>query len=639
MSAIFGMLSFDKTIGKEIGEKMQKGYSECKIDEYSLLLHDNVMMGCARQFLIEGSEREQLPFEDEDCIFTASGMVDDKDQVAAKLGLASDTPDGAVLLNAFKKWKFEFGEHLYGAFSACYYVKKEKKMYLFTDHTGCRCVYYYKNENAFYFSTLVKPILNVEGDKIGICEEWITYWGLNCSPAMYVVPDLSPFEGVFQLEPHKVLVIDEVQRAIEKISYWELVKHIPKLKVDDEQGLSLFRETMDKCVRGVLRASKNTAATLSSGLDSSTVSCLAVRALSEQGKKLYSFTSVPLEGFDEKAPEGRIADETEGVLRICKEYPDIIPTFISCPGKNAIKDVLPVTKMMELPYKATVNTVWMEEIYKKAAEKGCSILLTGQSGNGTISYGTITNTVYRLIRSGSFVKAVKEINAFGKRWRFSRKTLAVECIKTFFSERCSNKDQLIGKIIKDSLIKKYKAEKMIRQNLGNLGNMQMDKPSEQLNFMWSDIVLNNLSVYETKIGLYYGIFNRDVTRHPKVMALIAGLPITCTCGNGIERRLVRDGMSGIVPKSIRYNIAKRGLQSADLTYRMEHVDEDTKDEARKRIYDRSVEKYLDDKALASIKDKFERYGFKREADENDSYYMLNLFLVCSLSAFLEQYGR
>ena len=639
MSAIFGMLSFSKKIDGITAEKMKGGYSDCKIDRYSVKAGDRLIMGCAEQFLIEGAEREQFPYEDSDCCFVMDGMVDDKTAVAAELGLSPDTPDGAVMLAAFKRWRFEFGEHLYGAFSACFYDKKAKKMYLFTDHTACRCIYYRKTDDAFYFSTLVKPILNVAEEKIGICEQWITYWGLNSSPSMYVVPDLSPFEGVYQLEPHRVLVVDESSGTAEKVSYWDPRKHVKEYKVSDEEGLALFRDTMDKCMRGILRASKETAATLSSGLDSSTVACLAVRALSERGKKLYSFTSVPLEGFNEKVPEGRVADETDGVMKIVGEYPDIIPSFLSCPDKNAVKDAMPVTRILEVPYKATVNTVWMEELYKKSAAKGCSMLLTGQTGNGTISYGSITNTAYRLVRSGHLVQAVKELNTFGKRWRYPRKKLAGDMVTTFFSARLSKPNFTGGKVIKDELIDKYKALKMIKKNMGNLGNMQMDKKSEQMNFMWSDAVLNNLAMYETKFGLYYGICNRDITRHPVVMSLIAGLPVTCTCGSGMERRLIRDGMHGIVPKYTRYDVTKRGLQSADLAYRMEHAGDATEIEAKKRLNDKAVEHYLDTETLGKIRTLFGKYKFNREAEKDMHYYLHDLFLVCSLSAFLEQYGR
>ena len=169
--------------------------------------------------------------------------------------------------------------------------------------------------------------------------------------------------------------------------------------------------------------------------------------------------------------------------------------------------------------------------------------------------------------------------------------------------------------------------------------MDMDKRSEQLNFMWSDTVLNNLSVYETKFGLKYGIFTRDITRHPEVMLLIAGLPITCTCGGGMERRLVRDGMSGIVPKCVRYDVTKRGLQSADMAFRMEHANTATETEARKRINDKAVRKYIDEDVCKKLISLFDKYKFDRKANEEMDYYYNNLFLVCSLSAFLEHYGR
>ena len=639
MSAIYGKLSFSGTIGTDVADKMKAGYADCKIDRYSAVTKDNVLMGCAEQFLIEGSESEQFPYEDERYLFVSDGMVDDKEAVARELGLDESAPDGLVLFTAVKKWMFEFGEHLYGAFSACLYDKKEKKMFLFTDHVGNRCVYYRKTDEAFFFSTMATPIINASDDKIELSERWISYWGLNCSPGMHVLPDLSPFEGIYQLEPHRVLVVDGERRTTEKVSYWEPYAHIKEYNVSDEEGLALFRETISDCVKKSLRAHDETAVTLSSGLDSSTIACLAARTLSERGKKLYSFTSVPIKDFDEEVMEGRVADETEGVMEIVAEYPDIVPEFISCPDKNAIKDAFPLAKILEAPYKATANTVWLDEIYKQAAAMGCQMLFTGQSGNGTISYGFITNTIYRLVIEGRFKRAVKEFNTFGKTWRYARKKLIKDLIETFYQTRIASHDFMNGRLTPLSLVKKYDAKKAFKDNMGILGNMQMDKKREQLAFMWSDAVYNNLSMYETKLGLRYGIFSRDITRHPRVINLIAGLPITCTAGAGIERRLVRSGMKGIVPRSTRFNMNKRGLQSADLAYRMEHADEATIAEAYKRVNDKAVERYIDPKVLEEIRDLYDKYKFDRQASDSMKNYTYELFLVCVLSAFVEHYGR
>ena len=639
MSAIYGKISFSGNIDSNTADKMKAGYSDCKIDRYSSVIRDNVFMGCAEQFLIEGSEREQFPYEDDRYIFVSDGMIDDKEAVAKELGLDESAPDGLVLFTAVKKWKFDFAEHLYGAFSACLYDKAEKKLYLFTDHVGTRCVYYYKTKDAFFFSTMVTPIRNAADEEIPISEQWISYWGINCSSSMYIVPDLSPFEGVYQLEPHRVLVVDEAKASIEKKSYWDPYAHIKDYKVTDEEGLALFRDTIADVMRTILRAKGETATTLSSGLDSSTIACLAVRVLAKRGKKLYSFTSVPLEGFDEEVMEGRVADETEGVMEIVAENPDIIPDFLSCPGKNAIKDSYPISKIVEVPYKATSNTVWMDEVYKQAAAKGCNILLTGQSGNGTISYGFITNTIYRLVLEGRFGRAIKEFNTFSKTWRYPRKRLVKDVITTFYHTRIASHDFMNGRLTPLSLVKKYDAKGAFKKNIATLGNMQMDKKKEQLAFMWSDTVYNNLSMYETKLGLHYGIFNRDITRHPRVMMLIGGLPITCTAGAGLERRLVRAGMKGIVPRSTRLNVTKRGLQSADLKYRMEHSDEITMAEAIKRVNDPAVEQYIDKDVLNKVRELFDKYKFDRNAAEEMQYYSNDLFLICVLSAFIENYGR
>ena len=113
----------------------------------------------AELFNEERSEREVLPEETFNYIYTADAMLDNKDELCQKLQLPMDTPDGKVLFEAFVKWKTDIGKHVLGVFAACFYQKDTKTAYLVTDQTSSRCVNYYVNNPFNTLEHSVKDIL------------------------------------------------------------------------------------------------------------------------------------------------------------------------------------------------------------------------------------------------------------------------------------------------------------------------------------------------------------------------------------------------------------------------------------------------------------------------------------------------
>ena len=54
-------------------------------------------------------------------------------------------------------------------------------------------------------------------------------------------------------------------------------------------------------------------------------------------------------------------------------------------------------EVLEVPCKAVLNLPWMYESYRLAAQKDCGILLSGQYGNITISYGDFRSLFLTLL--------------------------------------------------------------------------------------------------------------------------------------------------------------------------------------------------------------------------------------------------
>ena len=113
-----------------------------------------------------------------------------------------------------------------------------------------------------------------------------------------------------------------------------------------------------------------------------------------------------------------------------------------------------LTPLLEIPTKSAPNVMWIDEIYKQCREQECYILLKGQNGNATVSYGKILTNLFYQMKHFHFLKAGKERKAFAKMMGVSEKRI----IKAFFKEWIQNhqtEDYVDRTILHNDLVEKY----------------------------------------------------------------------------------------------------------------------------------------------------------------------------------------
>src|SRR5262249_8046385 len=125
---------------------------------------------------------------------------------------------------------------------------------------------------------------------------------------------------------------------------------------------------------------------LTGGLDSSSISALAARALGEKNQRLTAFTHVPRKGFNGPAPDGRYSDETPYVEIIRKAIGNIDVIYVHNDECDDFSDLERFFIAMEGPVRNPTNLGWMLAISRLAAGQGRRVLLGGRLGNNTISW-------------------------------------------------------------------------------------------------------------------------------------------------------------------------------------------------------------------------------------------------------------
>lgn len=628
-------------LGKQQIEKaripyMEQSMREYRIDKVEHIEESYIYFSCAHQYVVQGAEKEKLPFLDEknQIFFTADCILDNRKELVEALPEADgELPDGALAYHAYLHWGEEFVKHLVGIFSFAFYKANENQVLLYTDHTGSRCINYCKRGKVFVFSTTYGPVLQAFGEEnMKFCEKWLVGCESFRAPDMILFPGLTPFEGVYQLEAGHYLKV--TANKIEKICYWNPAKNVKKLRLSgDEEYKKLFLKTFQICVTEMLRSSEKTAITLSSGLDSSAVACMAAPVLEERGETLYAYTSVPLKDFD--CVEGfDLMEESAGPRRIASRYHNLCPNFVSCEGKSVFSELERFVRYTEVPGKSNANLVWLDEIYQKARRQGCRIVLKGQYGNSTISYGAILSLAYQRLLKLRVSSAKNAVRAFRKRRRVSRQRVIRVAESEWRSKWNPDLSMVEESYVQKRLKEKYRVRGTIRKMLRFGGGSAMDSEREHKNFMSDLRIFQHLGLYDTRFGLTHGIVVRDPTKDKRIIELCMAFPMECFAGQGIERRMVREYMKEIIPAEICNDVNHRGMQSADFVYRLNKHWDAFKKEIFALLKEERLYQFLEQEKLEA----FVREAETWKAIPNQTIAQ-DITVLQAFSLFLKQYER
>ena len=596
MSAIWGYVDLNRSVNskkddyEQMASEMKKPYEKCVIDRFSEGFFDRGFFACGIQYFSSRAKREELPLIDREngFVFTADVVLNGKKELIEELlesGAASreeleNAPDGFLAYKSWLIWKKNFVDHIIGSFAIAVYDMEKNEFYLFADHTGTRCVNYFCRDGKVLFSTLTTPITDVMPRQYyGINEKWIVASQADNSPQMIYFPGETPFNNVYQVNMGSYVFAkggDGKKISASEKMYWH-PERLPKLKLKDDEYRDLFRKIFFECVSDAIDTDVEISATISSGLDSTSVAGVAAKMLGEQGRKLYGFTAVPLSEYVNDCERGRIPDESEGVKLVLDKYPNIEHEFDAYEGKSGLTEADRLVNILEVPVTALCNSIWIDDIMGRAAGKGCKVFLIGQSGNGTISSGHVLTRVYQELIHGNILEAKRQLAAYGAKHGISRKELFRVTMQELKGKTLTdmglNKEYLSymdAEYVRQELIEKYGIRKLFKKREQSFGYMFMASEKNRDNDVLDKATAQNKNIYNTKLGLYHGLIVKDPTDDKRILELILTLPRSEFYKDGVDRRLVRAYLDDVVPDGIRLEYIKRGIQGADCSYRVNH---------------------------------------------------------------------
>ena len=491
------------------------------------------------------------------------GRIDNRRELSEILDIPSSElpsmPDSMIALRLFDFLGERAFERIVGVFAIIIMDLKDGRMICARDHIGERALHYHRSAERFAVATVPEALFALSWvprvlNKDKVADTLVGRGGNH---------EVTYYKDIFRVPPGSCVHVHCGTFA--KRQFWDPEGIVDVKFRSDLEYVEAFKELLDNAVRVRLRSCAVPCATITGGLDSSSIAVIAADALAAGGKKLNTFTAVPETGFAREELRGRYFDETPYVRQIAEVNPNIVPHFITQSADPLPGKIGEVTLKSGLPG-ATLNGLWGFEIFTAARAAGHDVMLNGEMGNITMSYhgwGVFTE----LLLTGRWLRLFAEIRSSGYRWRRHVR------------------QQLIAPFIPAPLFRKYKqwrrgrnppwhdrslihSEFAIRSGAIDRAahdSMPFDAPPTR---DWRLGRINDFRNYcemadwHAKVRAHFRLDIRTPATDRRLLEFCIGIPEDQYLHKGRDRWLIRRAMKGRLPDSVLTQ-KKCGAQAAD----------------------------------------------------------------------------
>jgi asparagine synthase (glutamine-hydrolysing) len=503
-------------------------------------------------------------------VVTPAGRLDNREELCRALGVTGRdrplTADGRLIALAYERWGQGAFARLLGDWSLAAWHPRERRLVLGRDHLGHTALYYARRGDSVAFASSLKGLLALPDVPLRLDE-----LQLARSLVVEVVDGAATmYEGVRRLPAGHAATFDA--SGMHTSAYWSLAD-VPVVRLaSDGDYVERLLELLTAAVRERLRARGQVASTLSAGLDSTVVTALAARELA--GTRLNAYTARPAHpGVAAEFPAS-LVDEWPLAQRVAQRYENV--EHIGVDGR----DVTPLDAIErslathDEPEHAIPNLPWVQALLDTAREDGARVLLTGQVGNGTMSWPGDPQRVLTALAAGDLRHAIDRLRHLSRASRYGWggaiwHGVAQPIRRRIAAERML-RDPTRRPGWRSSLIAPHFAAR-----IGLLDSMRRSGWDPE--FTLSDPRERRLAyllpgklptgAWWQQRGAAQGIEVRDPTADVRVVEFCVGTPDEQFARGGRDRWLARRAAARLAPAEVAWN-TRRGHQGADIAHRL-----------------------------------------------------------------------
>ena len=602
MSGIGAILSVDgSAVPQYEVERMANVLKSYGPSRQETLVHGNAaFIFCLDKLLPEDIYERQPLLLANRFVLLFDGRIDNRPELGDILRISTNDlsviPDSMVVQRLFDRWGERAFEQIVGAFAIIIMDLQDGRMLCARDHTGLRVLHYHRSGTRFAVATVPEALFALSWvprilNKEKIADNLVRQGGDH---------EITYYRNIYRVHPGTIVV----QRGanLSKHQFWN-PEGIAEIRYkNDNEYVEAFKERLDRVVRANLRSCGSTCATITGGLDSSTIAVTAADILAESGNRLNTLTAVPEAAFAREELRGRYFDEKPYVCRIAELNRNISAHFVTQSRDPTPQNIAETIRVSGLPG-ATLNDLWGFDIFSAARSAGHSVMLTGEMGNITMSYdgrGLFTE----LLLGGRWLRLLGEIRSSGYRWQRHMR------------------QHVVGPLIPAAVFRSYKqwrrgphqpwySYSLIRPEFAAQvgvfdraaqGYKPFDTPTTHNSRRARINAFRGWCEAADLLAKVRAGFQLDI-RAPafdrRIVEFCLGIPEDQYLRNGQDRWLIRRAMRGRLP-NIVINQKKTGAQAADWYPRLTRVRHELAEEVKRLAQNPEVSSILDLERMTAI---------------------------------------
>ena len=301
---------------------------------------------------------------DDEYICACDGILYNKNDLIAQLGIPATSGNERIIVSSFKKWGKLFADKFDGKFSYVIWDRENKKLSAARDALGYGNFCYSQNNDAFFFSSDLACLL----DQPQIDKSVNRKRFYQCFRYSNNSPDQTYFEHCHYCPPSHVL---EFSNVISTTDYWQLGKKpLPTSDADELSNCKKYISLINDAITKESSEKPDYGLMLSGGFDSNLLAAIIARNSTwKHSLTCYSYI------FDEhkSCDESRIINKTVEKLDLdsLKINADAHNVFADLSERTVFKDFVNLDGYAALP----------ELIFKQAKKETTSLLVLGHFGD------------------------------------------------------------------------------------------------------------------------------------------------------------------------------------------------------------------------------------------------------------------
>ena len=507
------------------------GHRRLSIVDTSWRGHQPMMSPCGRYSIIYNGE-----------IYNSGDLMDELERLGHSFVSHSDTE---VVLSSFIQWGEKCLGKLNGMFSFIIFSYEKSRVFLARDRFGVKPLYYhYLNEKTVAFASEIKQFSK------------LTCWSavLNRAKAIDYLnwgqtdhTNETLFEGVYQVPAGHFCEFDVYSMPRELgFTQWYSVD-TKKSSTTYEEALKSFKDVFTSSVWHRLKADVPIGTCLSGGLDSSSIAC-TISSLIDSGQTQVTFSSC---SSDKKY------DESEYVQAVLDKCKNINAHMIEINQDDFWRELDDLIYHHDEPFLSpSVYAEWC--IFKEVGRTNVKVTLDGHGADEILMgyYTFFGPYLSGLLRGFRFVEYARAVFSIRDMHNYSLRRLVAMSIRSFVPQ--SIKQHVLKFLDRPSTIP------------GWINRLALDKPI--LDIGMSDknadaVSLDQLLKYSVPKQLKW--CDRDSMAHSiesrvpfldfRLVDLVYSLPSDYKLKRGVTKRILRDGLAGIIPQKIQNRTNKMGF--------------------------------------------------------------------------------